>query len=687
VPEVPAGAQRTILFGDLHVHTSFSWDGFVGGLPLVGGEGAHPPADACDYARWCSGLDFFALTDHAESLLHKDWQASKESVRECNARAGDPRNPDLVAFMGFEWSQAGATPEKHWGHRNVIFHGTADAELPARPISSGDRRTQWAQIEARVSRWRWVRPQTWSSSAHLLDFLGSLSGRPLCPVGVDTRELPRGCQEVAPTPRELHEKLDQWGFPVLTIPHGTAWGNYTPATATIDKHLAALHFDAERMRLIEIMSGHGSSEEYRRYREFEVGEDGRAVCPAPTADFLPCCWQAGEIMRQRCGDLPQEACERRVELAKKAVMESYTEPHRVFPDAAPEDWLDCDQCRDCFKPAFSLRPRESVQYAMALSRSDPDAPRPRRFRYGFVASSDNHAARPGTGFKQHDPEGQSEAVGEPPFPIGHLRKLEGRMEDRRLPNTVRARARRLAQEGVEAMVVDLRIASFVYPGGLAAVHAVGRSRAAIWEALLRREVYGTSGPRILLWFDLLNGVEGRAPMGSEHVLAEIPRFEVRAVGSLEPRLGCPEESLRALSSDRLERLCRSECHFPGDRRRRIVAIEVVRILPRATPGEPVAGLIEDPWRRFECPEDAAGCVVRFEDPEFLVAARDSLYYVRALEEPTPALNGRPLETLFDADGNAIAVTPCAGERVDAGGCPAPVSERAWSSPIFVDLER
>jgi hypothetical protein len=113
------------------------------------------------------------------------------------------------------------------------------------------------------------------------------------------------------------------------------------------------------------------------------------------------------------------------------------------------------------------------------------------------------------------------------------------------------------------------------------------------------------------------------------------------------------------------------------------------VWPQQTPGEPVGAGIEDPWRRFECTPDPAGCVVAFEDPEFATSARDAVYYVRALQEPTPAINAANLRTEFDANGNAVRVEPCyAGWRGSpSDDCLAPAQERAWSSPIYVDRAR
>src|ERR1700687_1058442 len=118
--------SKQILFGDLHVHTTFSADAFLRSMPMMQGEGAHPPADACDFARYCSSLDFWSINDHAESVSPRHWKETKEAIRQCNAVAGDPRNPDVVAFLGWEWTQVGQTAKDHYGHKNVILRDTAD---------------------------------------------------------------------------------------------------------------------------------------------------------------------------------------------------------------------------------------------------------------------------------------------------------------------------------------------------------------------------------------------------------------------------------------------------------------------------------------------------------------------------------------------------------------------------------
>jgi hypothetical protein len=677
---------KQILFGDLHVHTTFSVDAFMRTLPLMQGEGAHPPADACDFARYCSDLDFWSLNDHAEGITPQHWQESKESIRQCNAVAGDSMNPDVVAFLGWEWTQVGQTPETHFGHKNVIFRETADDRVPTRPIS--------ARAGALGQAFTTRPPLSQRLKFPLLDFFnrqryldfGTLQeeiiATPLCPTGVDVKRLPADCHETAETPDALYEKLAQWGYDSMVIPHGTTWGLYTPPGSTLDKQLKGPMHDPGRVRLFEIYSGHGNSEEYRAWKEIEWDERGEPRCAPPTKDYLPCCWQAGELIRARCTDPKTPECEQRVATARINYLKAGVAGHRTVPGARTEDWLDCGQCRDCFNPAFNYRPGTSGQYALALTNFD-NPRKPRRFHLGFMASSDNHSARPGTGYKEYARRAMTEAIG------ARNATWRERMMGRAAAEepTPTSRTTDEIPPDLPFLLLDMeRQASFFMTGALVAVHSEGRDRDAVWNALQRREVYGTSGDRILLWFDLLNGPNGATvPMGGQVELASPPRFRVRAAGAFEQKPGCPEHATKALGAERLDLLCRNECYHPSDTRRRITRIEVVRVRPQVRPNEPIRELVEDPWRRFDCPADRAGCTVEFEDPSFLLNGRPAVYYVRAVQEPTPAVNAGGLRCERDAEGNCTKVTPCYGDYRTPfdDDCLTPNEERAWSSPIYL----
>jgi len=677
--EAGVARPKQVLFGDLHVHTTFSTDAFLVSLPTAGGQGAHPVSDACDFARFCSSLDFWSINDHALAITPERWRETVEAMRQCNEVSGEEGDPDVAAFLGWEWTQVGLTPADHYGHKNVVLRHLDDARIPARPIDAGLGALEEGERPSTFAMGLLPLLQPGRDSLDLVRYFQEGFAVPSCPEGVPVRELPADCAERAPTPGELFAKLDEWGHEALVIPHGTTWGFYTPAGSSWDKQLDPSQHDAERQTLIEVYSGHGNSEEYRAWREVEIAGDGTRRCPQPTDAYLPSCWRAGELIRERCAAAGESAdeCDRRAASARQHAADADLQGFLTVPGARPEEWLDAGQCRDCFLPAFNYRPRSSVQYILAL-RSFADPRAPRRFHFGLMASSDNHSGRPGTGYKEY---GRSEMT-EARFGSFATGILGGRDERER---AARSEPRLPEAGGMNffGMRETERQASFFLTGGLVAVHAEGRSRNAVWEALLRREVYGTSGPRILLWFELANAPGGALPMGAETRLAEAPRFTVRAVGSFEQAPGCPAFSVAALGAARVASLCGGECHHPTDLRRRIARIEVVRIRPQVRPAEPVDALIEDPWRVFACAPDRRGCTVDFSDPEFVASGRDALYYARAIEEPGRAVNAGGLRCVRDAQGRCLETRPCEGVPASEE-CLAPVEERAWSSPIFVE---
>ncbi len=681
--DVGVAEPKQILFGDLHVHSTYSIDAFLMSLPMMGGQGVHPVADACDFARYCSELDFWSINDHAISLTTPRWRETIEALRECQAVAGAGDEPDLVSFLGWEWTQIGTNPDNHYGHKNVIFRDLDDASIPARPIfavppvDAPDRQVENQPGPIVMGA---VAVITGQQGNDIARFFTEMLADPQCPDGVPVRDLPENCREGAVTPADLFAKLDDWGQPALVIPHGTSWGMYTPQGSSWAKQATSAQHDPKWQKLVEVYSGHGNSEEFRDWSAVSIGPDGSKTCPEPTDSYVPSCWRAGEIIHQRCLDAGEEEaeCDARAVVARQNYVDADISGFVTVPGVELEEWLDSGQCRDCFQPAFNTRPKSSVQYMTALGGFE-DPKNPIRLRFGFLASSDVHSARPGTGYKEYDRAEMTEArLGATAnTPLG-------------TPDPAPAEPGSVAFDPVTsdrpffARNEAERAASFFVTGGLVAVHAQGRDRGAVWGALDRREVYGTSGPRILLWFDLLNAPGGRtAPMGSDVEMAEDPAFEVRAVGSFDQKPGCSARTLNALGEERVEWLCGGECLHPSDERRRISRIEVVRIRPQETAGEPIAPLIEDPWKVHHCRAADDGCRFVFTDSDFASSNRDAVYYVRAIEEPSQAINADNLRCDRDETGACIGVNPCDPEPFDAE-CLAETEQRAWSSPIFVD---
>lgn len=659
----PAEGEKQILFGDLHVHSTYSVDAFVMNLPIMSGEGVRPLTEACEFARYCSGLDFWSTTEHAESLSDKTWKAIKEQMRACSTESAADGQPQTIVFTGFEWTQLGLSAETQYGHKNVIFKYLDDEKLPPRPIAmggfpvvTGGGKLNPIGLLYFASLLDIAHPMPY---AELADYIQGLQKMKTCPPGVDTRKLPKDCFEVAPDSTTLFEKLNQGGYEALVIPHGTAWGLHVPQRTDWKSQLTAKADDQKYQRLFEVYSGHGSSEQWKPFNE-PVLENGKLVCPAPTKDYLACCWRAGEIVAERCGDPASKACQAEAAAARERFMAAGLRGFRTV-DAAPEEWLNCGQCTDCFSPAFNYRPNATAQRAIAATHFEGG--KPRRFTWGFIGSSDTHRASPGSGVT----------------------------EKRSLADGTYARNRvvRSGYTGGLAPAIDWefeRQASFWYTGGLAAVHASAKTRDAIWDALQRRETYATSGPRILLWFDLLNGAAGKAPMGAETRVAEAPKFEVRAVGSFKQKPGCPADTLGGAGADMREQICRGACYNPTDERIPITRIEVVKIRPQAYEDEPIDGLVQDPWRVIPCTDDGRGCKATFEDAEYQKDGRYALYYVRAVQAPTPGVNSGTLRCEYDENGRCIKVNPCYGDyRTDKDDqCYSPTEERAWSSPIYLN---
>tara|TARA_B100000686_G_scaffold35331_1_gene36879 strand:- start:3662 stop:5710 length:2049 start_codon:yes stop_codon:yes gene_type:complete len=650
---------KQIFFGDLHVHTTFSQDAFFFSLPMLQGEGVHPPSDACNFARFCSALDFFSITDHAEGLTKDMWNKTVQATKSCNSVSSD-NHKDLIAFAGWEWTQMAGeagNPEEHFGHKNVILKDLEN--IPSVPIGAGLTGMDYilkSKLTPPILLLADFPPE--KIDMDFLAYRKETYSIPFCS-DLSKEELNyKECKEAAATPKELFNRIDELNLEALVIPHGTAWGIHSPVNSSFLSQLELNQHDENKQRLFEVYSGHGNSEIYKDFRHYITDKNGNKVCPDPTEDFEPCCWRAGEIVKKQCELNKESLCDEKANEVKNEFVSRIKDISRfgIIKNSKPEDWLQCGQLKNEFLPAYTYRPLMSAQSSLASKVSSGDSIE--RFKLGLIGSSDNHKARAGAGYKEFARKAMGDSWG--------------------------------AKDNLTWLIPPERGASFYSTGGLVAVHAESLGREELFTSLYNREVYATSGERILLWFDMIHPKLGKIPMGSEvsSDKSEL-KFLVKAIGSFKQKPGCPEYVHNSLSKDEVSRLCLNECYNPSDKRNKINRIEVVKIIVT----EDIDNLdeaINDPWKVFNCEDQGEGCSFEFIDSDLSSEEIDTVYYVRAIQEPSLAVGGDPLRCELNEKGECIKTRPCyaSGDNFDAkDDCLSLIQERAWSSPIFISYKK
>jgi hypothetical protein len=276
--------------------------------------------------------------------------------------------------------------------------------------------------------------------------------------------------------------------------------------------------------------------------------------------------------------------------------------------------------------------RDFVRYALAEGLREQAQSGVNPFKLGIVASTDTHDAAPGN-VDERSYAGHLGSVDAPPEPQdpGHS------------------------------------------PGGLAGIWAEENTREALFDAMRRRETFGTSGPRIRVrmfagwdYADALcssadwvaRGYAGGVPMGSD--------LPPRPEGG-----GAPRITVRAERDPGSER-------FPGAALERIQIVKVWTDASRVhqkvydAAGRAVS---EDSLDPASCAPPDAGeaslCAV-FRDPDF-DPSRPAVYYARVLEVPTCRHSELACRELPANRRPPECSDPGRTRRV---------RERAWTSPVW-----
>jgi hypothetical protein len=210
------------------------------------------------------------------------------------------------------------------------------------------------------------------------------------------------------------------------------------------------------------------------------------------------------------------------------------------------------------------------------------------------------------------------------------------------------------------------------PGSLTGVWATSNTRGAIWDAMRARETFATSGTRMKVRFFAGDGL----PVATHDARALVEQGYKHGVpmgGTLTRPLKAPTFNVYAMKDpeganlDRIQ-IIKGWVDVTGEHHEKIVDVVWSGNRKPDANGKlpPVGNSVDLKTARYTNDIGSAELLGSWTDPEF-DPKTPALYYVRALEIPTPRW------TTYQAVFNNLPLL----EDV-----PATIQERAWSSPIW-----
>lgn len=587
--------RRSLLWGDLHVHTAYSFDAWLHDVRVdpdaayrfaKGEPVALPPLDErgnpTQVVQLDRPLDFAAVTDHSEFLAEVEACTTPGSAAYDTPLCVDYRANQGGALVTFGLQLGLPAPTRF---PEICGAGAADCPALAREV--WQRTIDAAQAHHDASPacsfttfvgYEWSGMQSLSNLHRNVIFRGDA-----------VPDAPLSYYE-APSAQALWDALRAQclaglpGCDVLAIPHNANWSNgklfrveYPGAGSEAEQAAARAAMEP----LVEVFQHKGDSE-----------------CIEGLSGVL---------------GAPDELCE---------FEKLRTPPYDDCGDGVGSNGMvggGCLSRRDYLRGALLEGLREEARIGV-----NP-------FRLGFIASTDTHNGTPGS-------------VDEDAY-VGHVGREEG--------------------DALARLTGEVPAGPRNGPGGLVAVWAAENSRDAIFDALRRREAYGTSGPRIAV--RVFGGAalpEDLCERGDPIALADELGVPMGGVLSNDGE-GPPRMLVSALRDPQGLPLQRAQVIKGWVDRAGLGHAEVYDVAGGDN------GASVDPLTCAPQGEGADSLCAVWTDPDFDPGV-SAYYYVRVVENPSCRWSTRDCQAL-----GAKAPPICAE-------LPTTIQERAWTSPIWYE---